>query len=137
MNGYVSTNEKHNKQGKIMSNNNVHWLLAVDINDGKGDDFTALMAEMVKATQADEPNAMIYEWLISGDGKQCHIYERYTDSAATMVHLGNFGSKFAERFLSLCAPTGLTVYGDPDAQVREALAGMGAVHMEQLGGFAR
>lgn len=120
-----------------MSNNNVHWVLTVDINDGRSDDFKALMTEMVDATKADEPDALIYEWLISGDGKHCHIYERYTDSAATMIHLGNFGSKFAERFLGMVTPTGLTVYGDPSDEARAALAGLGAVHMEQLGGFAR
>lgn len=120
-----------------MSNNNVHWILELDINDGKSDDFKALMAEMVDATQANEPGAMNYEWFISGDGKHCHIYERYSDSAATMVHLGNFGAKFAERFLGMVSPTGLTVYGDPSAEARAALAGLGAVHMEQIGGFAR
>lgn len=120
-----------------MSNNNVHWVLALDINDGRSDDFKALMTEMVDATKADEPDALIYEWLISADGKHCHIYERYADSTATMIHLGNFGSKFAERFLGMVTPTGLTVYGDPSDEARAALAGLGAVHMEQIGGFAR
>lgn len=120
-----------------MSNNNIHWIITVDINDGQSDAFKALMTEMVDATKADEPDALNYEWHISGDGKQCHIYERYTDSAATMVHLGNFGTKFAERFLAAVTPTQLTVYGDPDAETRAALAGLGAVHLEKIGGFAR
>ena len=120
-----------------MTNNNVHWVLAANINDGKSDIFKALMTEMVDATKADEPGAMNYEWFISDDAKQCHIYERYTDSAATMTHLGNFGAKFAERFLGMVSPTRLTVYGDPSAEARAALAGLGAVHMEQIGGFAR
>ncbi len=120
-----------------MINNNVSWILELDINDGKSDDFKALMAEMVTATKANEPDALNYEWFISGDDKHCHIYERYSDSAATMTHLGNFGAKFAERFLGMVAPTRLTVYGDPSSEARVALAGLGAVHMELLGGFAR
>ena len=40
---------------------NIHWILELDINDGKSDDFKALMTEMVDATQADEPDALIYE----------------------------------------------------------------------------
>ena len=58
-------------------------------------------------------------------------------SAATMVHLGNFGSKFAERMLAITEPTGFTVFGDPSADVRGVLADFGAVHMAQVAGFAR
>ncbi len=54
-----------------------------------------------------------------------------------MVHLGNFGAKYAERFLACVDPTRLMVYGDPSAEVRAAMAGLGAVHMTQFNGFAR
>lgn len=117
--------------------NNVHWILELDINIGEIDNFKAVMKDMVEATQADEPGALNYEWFISGDGKQCHVYERYADSAATMIHLGNFGEKFADRFLATVTPTRFMVYGDPSAEVRDALAGFGAVHLEQIAGFAR
>ncbi len=120
-----------------MSDNNVHWIIEVDIHDGQKETFTALMSEMIIATKADEPDALNYEWHISGDGNQCHIYERYIDSAATITHLNNFGTKFAERFIATATPTKLTVYGDPSTEARTALAGLGAVHMEQIGGFTR
>ncbi len=115
----------------------IHWVLEVAIEDGQLDAFKALMTEMVAATQANEPGATHYEWYISDDEKTCHIYERYIDSAATMTHLGSFGQNFAERFLAAVAPSRLVVYGDPDAAVRDALAGFGALHMTQIGGFAR
>ncbi len=115
----------------------VHWLLELNIKDGKSDDFKALMNEMVGATRANEPGTLIYEWFISEDGKSCHIYERYVDSAATMTHLGSFGQNFAERFLAAAEPTRFVVYGNPNDEVRGALAGFGAVHMSQIGGFAR
>ena len=54
-----------------------------------------------------------------------------------MGHLGNFGAKFAERFLGCVDPTRLMVYGDPSAMVRAALEGFGAAHMTQFAGFAR
>ena len=41
------------------------------------------------------------------------------------------------RFLAAVEPTRFTVYGDPSADVREALAGFGAAHYSQIGGFAR
>lgn len=120
-----------------MPSNNIHWILELDINDGQRDNFETVMKDMVAATKADEPDAMNYEWFISSDGTQCHIYERYSDSAAVMIHLGNFGAKFADRLLATVTPTRLTVYGNPSGEVREALAGLGAAHMEQIGGFAR
>ena len=95
------------------------------------------MEEMAAAIQANEPGALAYEWFASEDKTKGSVYERHTDSAATMTHLGAFGEKFAERMMALTEPTGLTVFGDPSADVRGALAGCGAVHMAQVAGFAR
>ncbi len=116
---------------------NVLWVLELDIKQGELDNFKALMNEMVDATRANEPDAMNYEWFISDDERSCHLYERYVDSAATMTHLGSFGQYFAERFLAAVTPTRLVVYGDPNDEVRAALSAFGAVHMAQIGGFAR
>lgn len=115
----------------------VHLVLEVAINQGELDNFKALMNEMVEFTQANEPNTTNYECFISDDDQTCHMYERYTDSAAVLTHLASFGANFAERLLAAVAPTRLVVYGNPSAEVREALAGFGAVHMAQIGGFAR
>lgn len=117
--------------------NHVYWLLELSIKDGHLDSFRSLMSEMASATQTDEPGALNYEWWISEDNATCHIYERYADSAAAMVHLGNFGSKFMERFMSDVDPTGFTVYGNPDDTVKGALAGFGPVFMQSFGGFSR
>jgi len=115
----------------------VSWVLKAKVKDGAFDDAKALMDEMSAATQADEPGALAYEWFASEDKTKICLYERYADSAATMVHLGNFGSKFADRMMALMEPTGLTVFGDPSAEVRAGLAPFGAVHMAQVAGFAR
>lgn len=116
---------------------NVHWVLELNVKEGEVDNFKTLMNEMVSTTQADEPGTLNYEWFLGEDGKTCHIHERYADSAATMTHLGSFGEKFAERFLAAAEPTRFVVYGNPNDDVRNALAGFGAVHMAQIAGFAR
>lgn len=67
----------------------------------------------------------------------CHICEKYSDSAAALAHLGNFGANVAERFLELFAPTSFHVYGEPSDEVRGVLDGFGAVYLGPLGGFAR
>ena len=115
----------------------VYWMLETEIQAGREKDLRALMDEMVKATKADEPGTLGYEWSTSEDGKLCHIYEHYADSAATMVHLGNFGSKFAGRFLEILKPVRFTVYGSPSQDVKNGLAAFGAAYMKSVGGFTR
>jgi quinol monooxygenase YgiN len=117
--------------------NNIYWLLELTINDGQIDNLNILKNDMIEATQSDEPGTLNYEWHISDDSKQLHVYERYADSAATMTHIGNFGAKFADRFLAILSPTRMTVYGDPSTELREALAGFEPVFMQDTGGFAR
>jgi quinol monooxygenase YgiN len=118
-------------------NDTISWNLRLQIADGKLDDVKALADEMSEATRLHEPGALAYEWFITDDGTQCHINERYVDDGATMTHLGNFGSKFAGRFMEILTPISFDVYGTASDAVREGLAGLGAVHVQQVSGFAR
>ena len=56
-------------------NNNVVLMAEFSINSGELDNFKALVKEMVEATQANEPDTMIYEIFISEDGKSCQIID--------------------------------------------------------------
>lgn len=116
--------------------NTISWNLQMSVREGRLNDARNLMSEMVAATQK-EPGARGYEWFLSADGKTCHINERYADSEATVIHLGNFGAKFADRFLACFEPTSFSVYGEPSAQARAALDGFGAIYLGWLGGFNR
>ena len=118
-------------------NSYVYWMLELDVQPGQENDFRVLMAEMVSATQANESGTLNYEWSTSADGKVCHIYERYVDSAAVMTHLGTFGERFAGRFLKILKPVRFVVYGSPSAAVKDALAGFNPIYMQALGGFSR
>ena len=115
----------------------VSWLLQLEVRPGRLDDLRALMTEMVAATAANEPGTLDYEWSLSADGATCHLFERYADSAAAMIHIATFGEKYASRFLELLTPTNVMLYGTPNAAVREALAGFGAVAMAPAAGFSR
>lgn len=116
--------------------NAISWNLQMAVRESHLDDARALMSEMVAGTK-QEAGAEGYEWFLSEDGKTCHINERYADSAAVLVHLGNFNSKFAERFLACFEPTSLSVYGEPSVEARAALDGLGAAYLGWLGGFSR
>lgn len=117
--------------------NHVSWMLELDVNDGRETEMAALMDEMATATKTNEPNTLSYEWNFSPDGKQCHLWERYVDSDAAMVHIGTFGEKYAGRFMTVFTPTRLTVYGSPSTEVRNAMDGMGAAYMVTAKGFSR
>jgi quinol monooxygenase YgiN len=114
----------------------VSWNLQLAVREGQLDAARELMAEMAAATR-QESGTLGYEWFLSADGLECHLYERYADSAAALVHVGTFGSTFAERFLGCFTPTALWVYGDPNAEVRGALDGFGAQYLGEMGGFHR
>ena len=117
--------------------NQVSWMLELEIQEGRADALRALMAEMVNATKTNEAGTLDYEWSASADGKQCHIFERYVDSAATLIHLGTFGERFAGRFLEISKPVRFVVYGSPSAAVRDALAAFNPTYMQSMGGFSR
>ena len=116
---------------------NVAWLFELAVKDGREADLQALMAEMVEATRADEPGTLDYEWYLSDDGRRCHVWERYADASAAMVHLGMFGRRFMKRFFDVLAPERLTLYGAADDAVRGALAQLGPVVMARAAGFNR
>lgn len=115
----------------------VYWIIEAEVNDGKLDELKSLMTEMSDATFSDESGALNYEWSLSEDNKTVHIFERYVDSAATMIHMGNFGAKFAGRFMGAVKPAKCTLYGAPDDNVLKAMKPMGAVLMTSAAGFSR
>lgn len=115
----------------------VSWLLELEVQEGRQSDFRDLVAEMVAATRTNEAGTLAYEWSTSAEGKQCHIFERYADSAAVLTHLGTFGERFAGRFLEILRPVRFVVYGVPRTDVQAALAGFNPVYMQPAGGFSR
>ena len=115
----------------------IEWVLEMDVQEGQADAIAPLLDEMVTATKANEPGALHYEYYTNEDRSKVTVLERYKDNAAAMTHLGNFGEAFAGRFLAAFAPTRFSVYGPAGDDLREALAGFGATHMDHYKGFAR
>ncbi|MEX0319219.1 MAG: putative quinol monooxygenase [Ruegeria sp.] len=112
----------------------VYWILRLAINDGQEEAFETLMPEMVAST-LKETGAKAYEW--HREGSEVHIFERYASATDAMIHMGNFGAHFADRFLAALTPTGFDVYGAVNDEVRQALGPMGANFYDQVGGFDR
>lgn len=115
----------------------VYWILELEVRQGKERDFHELMREMVAATRENEPGTLAYEWSVTNDGRRCHIFERYSNSAAVMVHLAKFGDAYAERFFEILSPIRFVIYGSPSQLVKDALSVFNPDYMKLADGFTR
>ncbi len=114
----------------------VSWLLMLAVKPGELEEFEDLMTEMVAHTRS-EPGTLAYEWFVSDDGSEVHLYERYIDSAAAMAHLIGFGKHFAQRFTAATDQKAMYVYGNPDETLRRAVSSPTTEFVGPFGGFAR
>jgi quinol monooxygenase YgiN len=113
----------------------ISWVFEATVKPDGLDGYRALAREITADNQASEPGQLAFEWF--ADGHDVHIYERYQDSAAALSHVQRFVANFAERFLSLCSPTRMSVYGEPADDLRAALTGFSPRYLGSLAGYAR
>jgi len=113
----------------------ISWVFEAAIKPDSLDDFRAMAREISADNQAAEPGQLSFEWFI--DGNDVHIYERYQDSAAGVFHVQRFVENSASRFLDMCTPTRMSVYGDPSDELRTMLAGFNPCYLEALAGYVR
>lgn len=114
----------------------LYWVFTLDVKRGKFPEFRALVADIVAASR-EEPGTLAYQYSVSADESTVHIFERYRDSDAFVVHVEETFGPYAERFLDLVTVVSLVVYGNPNAAARKALDGFSATYMTLFDGFAR
>jgi quinol monooxygenase YgiN len=114
----------------------IFWVFTLVVKPGKFTEFKNLVSDIVAATR-EEPGTLAYEYAVSDDQSTVHIYERYRDSDAFVVHVEQTFAGYAERFLSLVSVESLVVYGLPNAQARKALDTFNASYMTLFDGFSR
>ena len=112
------------------------WVFTLGVKPGKFTEFKHLVSSIVAATR-NEPGTLAYQYAVSDDQRTVHIYERYRDSEAFVVHVAQTFSGYAERFLSLVSVESLVVYGAPNVQARQALDTFNATYMTLFDGFSR
>ncbi len=115
----------------------IFWIVDGIIKQGAIDGLTSLIGEMVSGTKANEPGTLAYEWFIDSGKTRCHIFERYRDSAAAMIHLRTFDQKFADRLGRLIQIERLTLFGNASDEVVKTLGAEGNVFLLPLTGFTR
>ena len=92
------------------------------------------MSETVKSK---ESGALDYEWTITPDSSTCFILERYASSEASLAHNKIFREQFAAKFNEVLEFAGLTVYGNPNEELRKDFGPAGAESKVLVAGFSR
>lgn len=113
----------------------VSWVVELTVKPGQLDNFRTLTGEMVEATRR-EPGALSYQRFVSEDGETVHVYERYADSAAAVLHLRTFESRFGRRFQEMVDRKRFTVFGIPTGELRAMLDRFEAAYCPPFGNFA-
>ena len=101
----------------------------------RDEEYGALAREITADNQTAEPGQQIFEWFVVGD--DVYIYERHDDSAAVSLHVQRFVENFAVRFVSLCTPTRMSVYGEPSEDLKVAITRLNPRYLWPLAGHAR
>jgi quinol monooxygenase YgiN len=122
----------------------VAFIVELELKPGQVEDLRAVMDEMAARARDDEPGTLNYEWFVTEDGTACHIYERYANAAAAVVHSATFPEELSKRGQAFL-PTRLTAYGELTPEIldkrieplKQALPGISVVLLRPLGGFAR
>jgi quinol monooxygenase YgiN len=114
----------------------LYWVFTLNVKLGKFSEFRSLVADIVAASH-EEPGTLAYQYSVSADETTVHIFERYRDSDAFVVHVEQTFARYAARFVQLVTITSLVVYGDPNASARKALDNFNATYMTLFDGFAR
>ena len=113
----------------------VSWVFEAAVKPDAVDEYAALAREITADNQAAEPGQLNFEWFL--DGNDVHIYERYADSPAALLHVQRFVTNFGPRFLSMCTPTRMSVYGEPSGELRTALTGFNPSYLGPVAGYTR
>ena len=115
----------------------IAWLLEMEIKEGRRQDLEALIGDLTENTEANEPGTTGYVWWINDEGTLGHLFERYVDSEAALVHLETFSERFADRYMPLVGALRVWFYGTPSPELERAMAVMKPLYMRRAGGFTR
>jgi quinol monooxygenase YgiN len=116
---------------------NIFFIVEAKIKPGQFNNFIKVANHMSEVVKSNEPGALDYEWTITPDSSTCFILERYASSDASLTHIKIFREQFAEKFSEVLELTGMTVYGNPNKELREAFGPAGVVSKVLVAGFAR
>lgn len=110
----------------------VSFTVKMDIHEGQLEAFKEYGPLVFKDVQDNDPGCMRYDWLLSADGKTCHIMEAYVSSEAVLTHMSSILGPHGERLFSMCTITGIDFYTPVSDGLKEATVPFNPVFFEKF-----
>jgi autoinducer 2-degrading protein len=114
----------------------IYWILEANIKPGKLDALKSLAQAFSESTQKYEQGALIYEWSINESSDTLHIFERFENNEAALIHLANVGPKLPELMETVDLQS-IKCHGPVSEAFKDACEGMPIRYFEVFSGFAR
>jgi len=114
----------------------VATLFTGEVLPGQLDNFKRLVTRLVAAV-AEEPGTLVYEISLRPDQKTHDSLEVYRNSEAVVAHAKHVRAEFGKELGQVRKTVSFVVFGSPDAQAKEALAGLNPVYESPIDGFIR
>jgi quinol monooxygenase YgiN len=115
---------------------NIAFTYTGEVLPGQMDNFRQVAARVIAAV-AQEPGTLMYEWSLRPDQKTFDAVELYQNSDAAIAHVKHVLSEFGKDLGQVQKEIGLVVYGSPNEQAKQALAGLNPVYETPIDGFIR
>ncbi|HZD35507.1 MAG TPA: antibiotic biosynthesis monooxygenase [Nitrososphaeraceae archaeon] len=108
------------------------------IEVGKKAEFKKLVHEMSRTVEAHEPDTLSYLFYLNRDETKCIVEETYANSEAAFVHNNSIASKaIIPKIHSVSRLSKFEVYGNPNKELQEVLAGFNPQTYNLITGFSR
>jgi len=108
-----------------------------EVLPGQMDNFKRLVTTLVAAVAAEEPGTLVYEISLQADQKTYDSIEVYQSSEALVAHGKHVRADFGKELGQVRKTVKLVVFGSPDQQAKEALAGLNPEYESPIDGFIR
>jgi quinol monooxygenase YgiN len=102
------------------------------------EDFKKLEKRAIEAVAQNEPGTLMFEFSVQPDGKTVDLLEIYVNAEAFMAHVKNMrATGISQEVPKLRKPGKITVFGTPNAEMKETLARREPVYETYIDGFTR
>jgi quinol monooxygenase YgiN len=121
-----------------MAQNQIRFRLELAIVSSKITECKKLVQEMVKVVEANEPDAINYEYYLNDAETSCVVIEAYKNSEAALAHLKGLASQtILPKIFNISRIVRFDVYGDPSEELQKVLTTFSVQLYKLFAGFSR
>jgi quinol monooxygenase YgiN len=102
------------------------------------ENFKQAAKKELAAIDKEEPGTLAFEFSVQPDGKTIDLLEIYQNADAFMAHVKHMrASGLGQEMAQIRKPGKITIFGSPNAELKEALARRDPVYETYIDGFMR